>query len=447
MVQFDLNRGIGWLEFQLRKPTLFGRLLKIFLAASFKIKYLLKKTKPDLYEENNHRNNSKINASLDGKLNNKIWRHSRYPELKTPNLLTDSDVPGRVILYTSDSTTRGSFFGGFTTAVIVAAKLALELNRPLEIWEMSGQSLPSAINEIIKRSLEKSPTAILIRSINSQLIKVTPKDIFIATSWWSFKSLSLANIPIVQILYLVQEDETIFYPASDLSLEAEEAFNNAENLIINSNILYTHFLQKNPSLLKKKCFIFEPAVGPSNQNSVLKQKEKVLTFYARPNHPRNLYNLGADVIEELELSGSIPNDWELIFLGSSLPENIELVSGRKVRVFQDLSYEEYLSVLHSTSVGLSLMYAPHPSYPPLEMATRGAYVISTKYGVKTNLDMYNPKILLVNPKKDELVQKIAETIAKVDAEGIKDDESIRTVMPSNWHDALSGLKIIVQRDK
>lgn len=47
-----------------------------------------------------------------------------------------------------------------------------------------------------------------------------------------------------------------------------------------------------------------------------------------------------------------------------------------------LDLEEYARILTESSVGLSLMISPHPSYPPLEMAHYGIRVLTNCWGGK-----------------------------------------------------------------
>ena len=48
------------------------------------------------------------------------------------------------------------------------------------------------------------------------------------------------------------------------------------------------------------------------------------------------------------------------------------------------------------------MYAPHPSYPPLDLAVSGAVAVSTQDGSKTSLEQYSDNIICAQPDLSSL---------------------------------------------
>jgi O-antigen biosynthesis protein len=55
------------------------------------------------------------------------------------------------------------------------------------------------------------------------------------------------------------------------------------------------------------------------------------------------------------------------------------------------------------NLGLSLMYTPHPSYPPLDLAACGGVIVTNRFGRKRSLDQYSPNILCADLDVPSLV--------------------------------------------
>jgi hypothetical protein len=62
-------------------------------------------------------------------------------------------------------------------------------------------------------------------------------------------------------------------------------------------------------------------------------------------------------------------------------------------------------------VGLSLMYTPHPSYPPLDLAASGAVVVTNKFANKTDLSQYSSNIICAELELGALVEAVRDGIS------------------------------------
>jgi hypothetical protein len=111
---------------------------------------------------------------------------------------------------------------------------------------------------------------------------------------------------------------------------------------------------------------------------------KRLAFYARPEKhaARNMIELGvmalADVACERHLDG-----WELFGIGSQTAYDIDLLGFGTLKVLERQPQDEYKRMLGGYSVGLALMYTPHPSLIPVEMAAAGMVVVTNTFENKT----------------------------------------------------------------
>ena len=74
----------------------------------------------------------------------------------------------------------------------------------------------------------------------------------------------------------------------------------------------------------------------------------------------------------------LENVGEIIFAGEEFDQSLlsELMNARAAG---KLPLDEYADKLSRAAVGISLMESPHPSYPPLEMASSGCITITNGY--------------------------------------------------------------------
>jgi hypothetical protein len=87
-------------------------------------------------------------------------------------------------------------------------------------------------------------------------------------------------------------------------------------------------------------------------------------------------------------------------------------------------------------VGLSLMYTPHPSYPPLDLAASGAVVVTNRYGVKEDLTRYSENILCAELQVDALVDRLRDAVRLVGDEETRTQNYLRSRIQRRWDVAL-----------
>ncbi|WP_206420262.1 rhamnosyltransferase WsaF family glycosyltransferase, partial [Mycobacteroides abscessus] len=76
-------------------------------------------------------------------------------------------------------------------------------------------------------------------------------------------------------------------------------------------------------------------------------------------------------------------NWKLISLGQQY-EHV-LVDELGINVLGKVSLEEYANLLAKSSIGISLMVSPHPSYPPFEMLASGLKTYTNTYDNKLEI--------------------------------------------------------------
>ncbi len=120
----------------------------------------------------------------------------------------------------------------------------------------------------------------------------------------------------------------------------------------------------------------------------------------------------------MEQGALAPEEWDIYFVGRDL-EPITLPGGVRPVLLENLDWADYQTLVRRIDVGLSLMYTPHPSYPPLDLAASGAVVVTNRYGPKTSLARYADDILCVEPSIEALAGGIAEAVRKARERGAR----------------------------
>ena len=98
-------------------------------------------------------------------------------------------------------------------------------------------------------------------------------------------------------------------------------------------------------------------------------------------------------------------------LGAPVPL-VKLGNGLSLHGLGKLSLAEYAAVLARMDLGISLMFSPHPSYPPLEMAAAGVRVLTNRWPGKEP-SLYSPAIRGVDLIEEDLAAVIQEEVERL----------------------------------
>ena len=441
------EHNLDFLQWQAEQGTFLWKTLSSFLNFARALKRQTVKVKP---KTGTLSVSQPDNAGFVESIDSMQYSHTRwnpYPEAKALNMESSTRGNGpMIVLVSSDSLTKGAGYGGFTTSLLLAAYFASKKRYGLEIWNLERNSSISSVSKYIHGAMGIQLNSISMLNLNSDRVASHPMDIYLATSWWSKKLLIDGGIDENRIVYLVQEDETIFYPISSRTLQANKQLTSAKHVICNTSLLWNHLEStgKIGSLEDREFATFEPPFAQLKRREVPRspKNKKYLVFYARPNHPRNLYDVGIAVLEKLILELDLDN-WDIIFLGTGLPDSIILGGFFPVKILQDIAYSEYVSLLEDADITFSLMLAPHPSYPPLEAAQSGSWVVTNAYQGKNSLELYNNNILVVQPTEGDLLLAITKCVAMVENEKYP-EVPLQSIMKENWDNSFQGLDQFVE---
>ncbi|MEX2381506.1 MAG: class I SAM-dependent methyltransferase [Opitutales bacterium] len=363
----------------------------------------------------------------------------RFPgERPLPVYYVDSRQP--CLNLVTDSINAGSLFGGVGTAILLGVETANRLQIPLRILTLTEAPQSENLGILLEtHSLEMTqPVFFDHLSGPHRSVPVHPADLYLSTSWWSTQRL-LYTVAIKQILYLLQEDERMFYPHGDDWLRCHEVLSHPElKILVNSQNLYDHLCQQGCDNLLQNGVYFEPAFphGTNRRKPKPVGTKKKFFFYARPHHDRNVFYRGLEVVHEAMSRGILsPEEWEIYFAGHHIPD-LMLPGGVKPKVLANLSWKAYCEEVSDMDLGLSLMLSPHSSYPPLDLAAAGIYVVTNQFGIKKDLSSYSNHILCVPAGKEQLLEGLREAVQLLKKEPARPAENA-TTLPHDWREAFT----------
>ena len=196
-------------------------------------------------------------------------------------------------------------------------------------------------------------------------------DVSICTQWkTTFFSLKFNRVK--RKCYFIQDYEPLFYPAGSISALIEETYRFGFYGITNTVSLKKIYEE----YYGGKSISFTPSVNDSvffPPKSKRGEDRVTVFFYARPDHPRNGFELGISALKKLKEkmgekvrivtagSGWSPKDYGM----EGVIENLGL-----------MKYEETAELYRRCDAGLIMMFTRHPSYLPLELMACGCPVVS-----------------------------------------------------------------------
>ena len=318
----------------------------------------------------------------------------------------------------TDSVDPSLLFGGVATAMVVGAFAARRLGGRLRLATRLASPDPAALGNILHahRIQWEGPTDFVHLPPGGQRsLSLGDQDIILTTSWWTTRA-ALGSVSPARMIYLLQEDERMFYPFGDKRLQCAETLSEPElRVLVNTKQLFDHLADGPDPLLRfrERGYWFNPAFPSFRRPTAAKPAVKgclSFFFYARPYNDRNLFWRGLEVINSAMREGVLaPDQWNFHFVGRELPD-MELPCGVRPKVWAQLPWAQYAQLVSTMDLGLCLMDTPHPSYPPLDLAAAGAVAVTNTHGSKRSFEHWSRNIIAAPPSVSALIEALREGV-------------------------------------
>ena len=315
-------------------------------------------------------------------------------------LVKPSDSSRMRIILLVPSINPREVFGGIATAISLFRDIMVYLKTQVDYAiivtdaEISADALENfpgfEAEPIGSGDTDKSRVIIAAHQRENDYFSVRKTDIFIATAWWTAEL--ARNMGHFQrqffgqnhrFVYLIQDFEPDFYGWSSSYVLAENTYRVPIDYVavINSEELYRFFIQSDYGLKNALCLPY--AINKNIDRMLCPTfREKIILIYGRPSARRNAFEILCEGLLLWQLRNPVVADtWRIVSAGEKFSDDLF----NPVQNFTNLgklTLEQYVYWLNRSSIGISLMISPHPSYPPLEMAEAGLMTITNAYQKK-----------------------------------------------------------------
>lgn len=291
-----------------------------------------------------------------------------------------------------------SFYGGYMAKLHLAAKLIESGYRVrlvvVDPCVYSPDDLRAAVRDYpgLEDIFDKLETA--YQGDRKQVLEVSDGDRFIATTWWTaylahHSTRAVSGPPFV---YLVQEYEPFTFPMGSYYAMAQHSYTFPHFALFSSGLLKEFFELRGIGVYDGRpgaaeAEHFENAIVGFEAEEIDRAVSRIRTgdaaakrkllFYARPEaHAcRNMFEVAFLALSRAIRKGVFEDNWEFHGIGSGHGD-IALPEGNTLKMLGKFRLTEYREALLHYDAGLSLMYTPHPSLLPLDMAAAGIVVVT-----------------------------------------------------------------------
>lgn len=294
------------------------------------------------------------------------------------------------------------FYGGIMTIL----RLADYLQRCHGIKQrilICGNSRPDEVGASIACAFPAlSQAEVIVLDKTKSLSDIPPADYSIATLWTTaYILLAVENTGYK--FYMIQDFEPAFYPAGSTYAQAELSYHFGFYGIANTQSLkeiYERDYQGCAVVLRPSIdgTVFYPSAEEKTASS------RRLFYYARPETPRNGFELAAAALRQLKQKYG--NTIDIVCAGADWNPADYGLKG-VIRSVGILPYAATGDLYRSCHVGFVMMMTKHPSYLPFELMACGAIVVSNFNQASTWLLKDGENCLLSAPSASCLVATLS----------------------------------------
>ncbi|MGA8259313.1 MAG: hypothetical protein WB783_03785, partial [Arenicellales bacterium] len=296
-----------------------------------------------------------------------------------------------------------SFYGGYMAKFNLARKLAAAGYRVrlvvVDPCVYAPESWRSAVRSYAGLEDIFDKVEVAYQGDRGETLELSESDRFIATTWWTayladHGSRLLQGPPFV---YLIQEYEPFTFPMGSYFAMARHSYDFPHAALFSSALLRDFFELQGVGVYDGRedagagyfenaivAFAAEELEGAVRTADAGAGRTRKLLFYARPeaHATRNMFEVAFLALSRAIREGVFDDAWEFHGIGSG-HGNIALPRGKTLKMLGKFALTEYRQALLRYDLGLSLMYTPHPSLLPLDMAAAGMVVVTNTCMNKT----------------------------------------------------------------
>jgi hypothetical protein len=319
----------------------------------------------------------------------------RVGQLRRPSLVASPRSGYRLNLVVPTVDGAGTF-GGIRTALDLFETVGADVSERRIVsvarHPPQGAAAVTAYTPVDDGDDPEIPLQLVRASRATDRLAIRADDVFMATYWTTaelvgrirrWQGTTYGSVP-ERFGYVIQDFEPGFYAFSAEWMLARATYDQPDETIgvYNTSALREYF--HGTGIRFEQEYAFEPRLLSELRAAMAAPptvRSRTIVVYGRPGTPRNAFPAIVDGLRAWHAANADASPWELVSVGRSHPD-IELGGGAVLRSIGKLDLDGYAALLRRAAIGISLMISPHPSYPPLEMATLGMLVLTNRFGAK-----------------------------------------------------------------
>lgn len=348
-------------------------------------------------------------------------------------------------------------FGGYIAKFNLASRLAQSGRRVRIVTVDPTPPLPSDWRERVQSysgltgALERVEVEFAREGRGG--LAINPRDTFVATTWWTahIAAAAVEQTSRQRFLYLIQEYEPYTFEMGSLAALAMQSYEFPHLALFSTEFLRRFFAAHGHGVFaagsdagQRDSLAFENAItaaAPPPPAEISARTTRRLLFYARSEQHarRNMFELGLIALAEAVRRGAFSGAWEFRGVGSvSGRSRIALPGGAELTVLPRTDQASYGRMLADHDVGLALMFTPHPSLVPLEMASAGLLTVTNSFDTKTadRLEALSANLIAAPPTIAGVVAGLERAIAGC-GDGAAREAGATVAWPTDWDDSFS----------
>ncbi len=389
------------------------------------------------------------------------WRDHLRTKIRPLVLSADETAqPSLRVNFLIPELTLSVFFGGYLGKFHLIKKL---LDRGLAVRVITLDHYVQNVGTIASIE-EKYPEfvglfsriEIIDRYDRAESVPLHNRDVFLATTWWSAHVAEDARRRTnkAAFFYLIQEFEPFTFAMGSWYATAMESYSFPHHALFSTDLLQEYFRAEQMGVFsagtagQTSSRAFSNAIVDGAKHSAPPaihgeggKNIRRLLFYARPepHASRNMFEMGiASLIVAIQQGVFPAGEWEFIGIGSASAD-FELHGGATLRMIGKMGLNDYYSFLQTVDVGLALMFTPHPSLVPLDMASFGVATVTNTCLNKdaAALRAISPNLIPAPPTIAGIVDGLREA-GKLVQEQPKLERVGQVKWAMTWDEALNG---------
>ncbi|WP_070968016.1 hypothetical protein [Vibrio sonorensis] len=242
-----------------------------------------------------------------------------------------------------------------------------------------------------------------------KLLDKRPSLIYCFDTETFFQSIDIFD-DISKTVYYCQDYEAGFSPFGSMYARCQSALYKSKNIVFSTRFL-RDFVKEQGLLASKNSHITAPRIDIIDDIDL--KKNKRLFFYFRP-EAFNTRNMPEDILSSIMDFCEKYSGYELFLVGTVDTDYSYSVNNNRINVISKLPKEEYISLIKTCDVVVSLIYSAHPGVIAYQTAASGIPTVTNSFANRTEKELrhISENIVTYDPIKDELIERLEEALQK-----------------------------------